>query len=124
MDGRIAAGDGPGYYGLNLDLHALILRATRNERLVCTYEGLIKKLHLFRAKNWDNPSELRFSNAEHGDMVAALAARDEQAASETHFRHVMKAKARAAAAAEGVADGPTPLRRGGSRPRKLQERKP
>lgn len=99
MEERISAGDGPGYYQINLDLHARILQATRNKRLVATYESLIKHLHLFRAKNWDNPSELRTSNAEHGDMIAALAARDEAAASEAHFRHVMNAKACAVAAA-------------------------
>lgn len=124
MDERIAAGDGPGYYQLNLDLHARILQATRNARLVETYESLIKTLHLFRAKNWDRPSELGISNAEHRDMIAALAARDEAAAFETHSRHVMNAKARAVAAAAryGVAEDSTLKRRGGSRPRKLQER--
>ena len=116
MEARIAAGDGAGYYGLNLDLHARILAATRNAQLVATYENLIKKLHLFRAKNWDNPSELRTANTEHAAMVAALAARDEAAAFDAHFGHVMNAKTRAEAAARAEPPQDTPEEAAHARP--------
>jgi DNA-binding GntR family transcriptional regulator len=94
MDECINSKDGAGYYALNLQLHAQILFMTRNSRLIATYEGLIKELHRFRAKNIDRPDHLHVSNAEHGAMVEAIAARDEMRAYETHYRHVMNAKGR------------------------------
>jgi DNA-binding GntR family transcriptional regulator len=94
MDECIHRQDGPGYYRVNLDLHARILAATGNNRLVSTYRNLIKELHLVRAVNLDSNDHLEASNAEHRAMVEALAARDEDAASQTHFRHVMNAKER------------------------------
>lgn len=94
MDECIDRQDGAGYYALNLQFHAQILHATRNPRLIATYEGLIKELHRFRAKNIDRPEHLRVSNAEHAAMVDAIAARDELRAYEAHYRHVMNAKGR------------------------------
>ena len=94
MDECIDRKDGAGYYALNLQLHAQILHTTRNPRLIATYEGLIKELHRFRAKNIDRPEHLRVSNAEHAEMVEAIAARDELRAYEAHYRHVMNAKER------------------------------
>lgn len=94
MDECISRKDGAGYYALNLQFHAQILFTTRNSRLIATYEGLIKELHRFRAKNIDRPEHLRVSNAEHADMVEAIAARDELRAYEAHYRHVMNAKGR------------------------------
>jgi DNA-binding GntR family transcriptional regulator len=94
MDECIRNQDGPGYYRLNLDLHARILAATGNNRLVSTYRSLIKELHLVRAVNLDSQDHLAASNAEHRAMVEALAAHDEDAAFEAHFRHVMNAKER------------------------------
>lgn len=94
MEECISRQDGAGYYALNLQLHAQILHATRNSRLIATYEGLIKELHRFRAKNIDRPEHLRVSNAEHAEMVEAIAARDEMRAYEAHYRHVMNAKTR------------------------------
>jgi len=94
MDECINRKDGAGYYALNLQLHAQILHATRNPRLIATYEGLIKELHRFRAKNIDRPEHLRISNAEHAEMVEAIAARDDMRAYEAHYRHVMNAKVR------------------------------
>jgi DNA-binding GntR family transcriptional regulator len=94
MDECINRKDGAGYYALNLQLHAQILFMTRNSRLIATYEGLIKELHRFRAKNIDRPDHLHVSNAEHADMVEAIASRDEMRAYEAHYRHVMNAKGR------------------------------
>jgi len=94
MEDRIGSDDGPGYYRLNLDLHARILDATGNSRLISSYRNLIKELHLVRAINLDSRDHLAASNAEHRTMVEALAARDEDLAFEAHFRHVMSAKER------------------------------
>jgi DNA-binding GntR family transcriptional regulator len=94
MDAAIAAGDGPRYYALNLELHDGVLSAAGNSRLVATYRRLVRELHLVRALNLENAEHMRASNAEHRDMVEALTARDPDRAFATHFRHVMNAKDR------------------------------
>jgi DNA-binding GntR family transcriptional regulator len=94
MDEHIRAGNGQGYYELNLELHARILRATGNKRLVATYQNLVNELQLLRAMNIKLPDHMAASNAEHRTMVEALAAGDEDRAFEAHFRHVMEAKER------------------------------
>jgi DNA-binding GntR family transcriptional regulator len=97
MDSAIARNDSEGYYKLNLDLHGAIMEAARNDRLAATYEGLIKELHLFRAKNLrltDHADHARISNIEHAEMVEAIAAGDEMRAYAAHFAHVMNARER------------------------------
>lgn len=94
MDEAIEKRGGEGYYQLNLDLHATVMAAARNERLAATYQGLVKELHLFRAKNLDRMDHARVSNIEHAAMVEAIVDGDELRAYETHFAHVMNARER------------------------------
>jgi DNA-binding GntR family transcriptional regulator len=94
MHESIEKRDGEGYYQLNLDLHAAVLTAARNERLAATYQGLVKELHLFRVANLGRGDHLRASNIEHAAMVEAIAAGDEAAAYQTHLDHVMNARER------------------------------
>ena len=94
MDEQIRVRNGQGYYQLNLELHARIVRASGNNQLLSSYQAMIKQLHLFRASNLEREDHLRASNAEHLAMVEALAAGDGARAFEAHFRHVMNAKQR------------------------------
>lgn len=96
MDEAIERSDSDTYYRLNLDLHSAIMSAAGNERLAATYYGLIKELHLFRAKNLggDQSDNSRQSNIEHAAMVEAIAAGDEMRAYEAHYAHVMNARER------------------------------
>ena len=94
MGGELEKPDGGNYYKLNLDLHARILAATRNARLIATYEALIKELHLFRSINLESPGHLKTSDAEHRGMVEALELRDPLRAFDAHFEHVMNARDR------------------------------
>lgn len=102
MDEAIEKRGGEGYYQLNLDLHATVMQAARNERLASTYQGLVKELHLFRAKNLDRMDHARVSNIEHGAMVEAIVDGDEARAYETHFAHVMNARERVIEAYEDI----------------------
>jgi DNA-binding GntR family transcriptional regulator len=97
MDEAIERRDSDLYYRLNLDLHSAIMEAAGNERLAATYFGLIKELHLFRAKNLglgDHVDNARLSNIEHAAMVEAIASGDEARSYEAHYAHVMNARGR------------------------------
>jgi DNA-binding GntR family transcriptional regulator len=94
MNDSIEKRDGEGYYQLNLELHAAIMEAARNERLAATYQGLVKELHLFRVANLGRGDHLRASNLEHAAMVEAIASGDEMRAYQMHYDHVMNARER------------------------------
>lgn len=82
------------YYPLNLQFHQKILTISGNGRLTEEYNGLIKELHLFRARGLLHGGGLAVSNAEHRRIVDALRARDEVAAFEAAYQHVQNGKAR------------------------------
>jgi DNA-binding GntR family transcriptional regulator len=97
MDEAIERRESDLYYRLNLDLHSAVMEASGNERLAATYYGLIKELHLFRAKNLglgDHVDNARLSNAEHAVMVEAIASGDEAKSYAAHYAHVMNARER------------------------------
>jgi DNA-binding GntR family transcriptional regulator len=100
MDAAAAAMDFDAYYPINLAFHTFIVGATDNPVLAASYGDLVKKLHLFRARSLVQGGGLSVSNAEHRDMVEAVAARDPVRAREAFNAHVARAKARLIAAAQ------------------------
>jgi DNA-binding GntR family transcriptional regulator len=82
------------YYPLNLRFHSLLLSYAANERLLEDYTGLVKELHLFRARGLLHGGGLEVSNVEHREIFEALRARDPLRASEAAFRHVQNGKTR------------------------------
>jgi DNA-binding GntR family transcriptional regulator len=92
----IAAGshDFESYYPLNLAFHAYIIDACKNATLANMYRGMVKKLHLFRARSLVQGGGLDVSNSEHREMVNAIIARDPDRAANAHSNHVLAAKAR------------------------------
>jgi DNA-binding GntR family transcriptional regulator len=100
MDAAVAAMDFDAYYPINLAFHTFIVGATDNPVLAASYGDLVKKLHLFRARSLVQGGGLSVSNAEHRDMVEAVAARDPARAREAFNAHVARAKARLIAAAQ------------------------
>ncbi|RDJ21835.1 FCD domain-containing protein [Bosea caraganae] len=86
------------YYPLNLAFHEFIIDACGNATLAAQYRGLVKKLHLFRARSLVQGGGLEVSNSEHREMVEAVAARDPERAQRAHSDHVARAKARLLAA--------------------------
>jgi DNA-binding GntR family transcriptional regulator len=85
------------YYPLNLQFHQKILALSGNDRLIDECKGLIKELHLFRARGLLQGGGLA--------VVDALRTRNEVASFEAAYRHVQNAKARMLAVdeAEGFA---------------------
>ncbi|MCP4564545.1 MAG: FCD domain-containing protein [Bosea sp.] len=86
------------YYPLNLAFHEFIIDACGNATLAAQYRGLVKKLHLFRARSLVQGGGLEVSNSEHREMVEAITARDAGRAQVAHFEHVTRAKTRLLAA--------------------------
>lgn len=72
MDRAAEAGDGAGYYRLNLKFHDTILAFAAHRRAKETYEALIKETHLLRQRSLVSPARMKESNAEHKALLAAL----------------------------------------------------
>ena len=94
MEAAVEARSLDTYYPLNLKFHQAILELAGNRRLLQEYAGLIKELHLFRARGLLHGGGLTVSNAEHREIVEALRKRDPAAAFDAAFQHVEKAKKR------------------------------
>lgn len=110
MEAAARSRDFDRYYPLNLAFHEFIIDACGNATLAAQYRGLVKKLHLFRARSLVQGGGLEVSNSEHREMVEAVAARDPERAQRAHSDHVARAKARLLAAyqkAEAQASRPT-----------------
>ncbi len=100
MDEAARARDFDAYYPLNLSFHRYIIEATGNPVLANHYLDLVKQMHLFRARSLGPGGGLSVSNAEHREMVEAVARRDPAAAREAFAHHVIRAKRRLLAAEE------------------------
>jgi DNA-binding GntR family transcriptional regulator len=93
MGAAQAASDAAGYYARNLEFHSALLQFSGNRRALRIYEELGHELNLFRRRSLVSVEGMRESNAEHAEMVRAIAARDgarAREAGETHIAHGMR----------------------------------
>lgn len=95
MHAAVAAGDGEGYYQLNLDFHDALVEMVGNRKLLDTYRRLVKELSLFRheALTSDTSAPPK-SEREHRDIVSAIASRDPERAAQVTREHLARGKAR------------------------------
>lgn len=94
MDAIAERRDLEAYYPVNIEFHTLIVSGAGNATLAETYERLVGRLHLFRARGLVHGGGFEKSNIEHGRIMAALDARDPRAAFEAGYDHVQQGKAR------------------------------
>lgn len=94
LEAAALAGDTEEYLSLNFLLHEKIVAFAGNPVLASDYLSLVKQLRLCRARNLSTQAALVSSNKEHRAMVAAIAARDPDAAERLHAEHVALAKQR------------------------------
>jgi len=94
MDAARKAGDAPAYYAANLDFHAALLAHGAGPRARRLYEELGNELHLFRRRALVEPENMRESNAEHAEILRAIAARDAAAARAAGEAHIAGGKRR------------------------------
>jgi DNA-binding GntR family transcriptional regulator len=100
MDEAAADRDMERYYPANLAFHNRLLALASNRRLERLYRSLVKELHLFRRKGLLQQGSMAISNAEHRQIVSAIADRDPIAAGVSMKCHVLAAKQRLLAAVE------------------------
>ncbi|HEV7372200.1 GntR family transcriptional regulator [Arenibaculum sp.] len=98
MDAATATNDAAGYYGLNLDFHALLMETAKSTRLRSYTEGLNKEAHLYRQVSLQTLPDMEQSNRDHAAIVAAIRAGEAQNARELGEAHVRAGKARFEAA--------------------------
>lgn len=98
MDAAAAAGDFDSYYPLNLAFHEFVVSSAGNATLAAEYGGLVKKMHLFRARSLVQGGGLAVSNREHREIVDAVTSGDPERAFAAGWRHVEQAKHRLLAA--------------------------
>ena len=98
MDRAAQARDFDAYYPLNLAFHRYVIESTGNPVLAGHYLDLVKQMHLFRARSLGPGGGLAVSNAEHREMVEAVARRNPEAARQAFANHVIRAKQRLLAA--------------------------
>lgn len=94
MDVACEAGDGTGYYELNLRFHELILQLSGNQRAHQAYDDHVKALHLFRRSYFNAPGNMRHSNAEHRAIYDAISKGAASRARTLAERHVLSGRER------------------------------
>lgn len=84
----IEACDNVGYHRENLPFHQAVYRGSHNPWLCRQAVALHRRLAPYRAFQLHQNGRLESSYAEHGAIVEALAAKDEEAAGQLLTRHV------------------------------------
>ncbi len=94
------------YFPLNIAFHSAIVTGTNNSVLADTYFGMVRRLHLFRARGLVHGGGFESSNIEHRVILDALDVRDPHAAFEAGFLHVQAGKARIVTSGDGSPASP------------------
>jgi len=89
-----AVGDAAGYYALNLEFHAGLMRFAGNKRALKIHEELGNELNLFRRRSLVSVKGMQASNAEHATIVRAIASGDPAAARRAGEAHISNGMAR------------------------------
>ncbi|MBB5692276.1 GntR family transcriptional regulator [Muricoccus pecuniae] len=88
MGEAASAGDAAGYYARNLAFHEALYELAGHRRAATLYGSLLKESHLARQRSLSRPERMRESNAEHAEMIAAVAAGDAARARSLGEAHV------------------------------------
>jgi DNA-binding FadR family transcriptional regulator len=86
MEARAAVPDPDGYYASNLAFHAFLADHCGNEHMRQIYRSASMKLHIYRRSRLRTETDLARSNDQHRRLLAAIRAKDPDAA-----RHEMRA---------------------------------
>ncbi len=100
MDNATTNGDVKGYHALNLEFHDALVDFAGNARLAETYRLLTKELLLFRLRGLQDGGGFAVSNAEHKEVVKAIASRDPERAGRVLREHAADSRARMHKAAD------------------------
>ena len=88
----VEASDTGAYFRANLDFHTAIVKISGNENLLSIYEGICKRMSLFRRVSLSLPGQLSVSLRRHGLILEAITSRDPARAAEVLRNHTLEAK--------------------------------
>jgi DNA-binding GntR family transcriptional regulator len=94
MDQLAESGEVSSYYPVNLAFHTELAKLCGNMRLAQMYLGLARELHIQRYRALASGDVLGVSNAEHREILDAVAAHDEQRAFAAGYAHIANGTAR------------------------------
>ncbi len=89
MDAIVPTGEVSVYYPVNLEFHAQLAKMNGNNRLAHIYASLVRELHIQRYRALASADVLHVSNAEHRQIVDALAKGDPLQAFQTARAHIV-----------------------------------
>ncbi|MFI6504482.1 FCD domain-containing protein [Nonomuraea typhae] len=82
------------YYPRNVDLHRALVALSGNPRLGELYDDISKELHLYRRPGLASPQARTVSNAQHEQIVTAIAAGDAARAAQLMEEHIQSGRQR------------------------------
>ncbi|MFC0407074.1 FCD domain-containing protein [Roseomonas elaeocarpi] len=82
------------FYPLNIRFHEFLADACTNRRLVATYRGVVRDLHLYRRESLDRFGSLQGSADAHARLIEILLAEPEAVIREEFRAHVLTGRER------------------------------
>ena len=89
MDEIVPTGEVSVYYPVNLEYHAQLAGMAGNHRLAQIYASLVRELHIQRYRALASADVLQISNAEHRQILEAVAAQDAIKAFQAGRAHIL-----------------------------------
>lgn len=100
------------FHELNLRFHDMLLAAASNLRLREMDLTVRNEMQLYIRQNVSSEAQLRVSHEEHGAIIAALVAGDEEGCGAAFERHILNGKRRLMDGGAQVRSAGTPVRKG------------
>lgn len=94
MGNPASASNSAKFHELNLRFHALLLGAAANRRLFEMDLAVRNEMQLYIRQNVSSEAQLRVSYEEHGAIMSALVAGDEERCGAEFERHVLNGRRR------------------------------
>lgn len=94
MESAFAAGNAAAYYEINVAFHERMVEMTGNRKLLEIYRRMLNELALYRRNSLAQPGAMRHSLEEHLGILAAIRARDAEAAGRLMQAHIMASSER------------------------------
>lgn len=91
---QVEANDVGAYYRANINFHTAIVEIAGNENLLSIYEGICKRMSLFRKASLSLPGQLSVSLQTHRKIAEAITSKDPVKAGNVLRHHTLEAKKR------------------------------
>ncbi len=89
---HVEANDVGAYYRANINFHTAIVEIAGNENLLAIYEGICKRMSLFRQASLSLPGQLSVSLQKHRKIAEAITSKDPAKAGNLLRHHTLEAK--------------------------------